>query len=92
MLDQLSRRLDESQHRLRAALVAGEPTDAHRAAIAQLHHDIAREQSAQKQAGDAIAQHCTSDIANRAAVIADGSRQRVADLIARFPVNLESQL
>ena len=35
MLDHLSRRLEEAHGRLRTALINGEPTDAHRQAIAQ---------------------------------------------------------
>ena len=91
MLDQLSRRLDEAQGRLHAALVAGEPTDAHRAAISQLEHDIERERFAQKQADAERARRRTSAIKERADAIADEARQRIADLIARFPLTSESQ-
>lgn len=89
MLDHLSRRLEEAHGRLRSALINGEPTDAHRQAIAQIEQDIERERAEQGQTEGERAQHRASVIAKRAATIGSHSRQRIADLIASFPIPSE---
>ena len=90
VVELLDRRLSEARARLRAALIAGDPTDVHRAAIGQLEQDIARERSVQKQADDTAARHRNGAVADRAAAISGEARRRVADLIARFPLTSES--
>lgn len=91
MLEHLTSRLDDASDRLRAALMAGEPTDAHRAAIGQLARDIDREREVQMRAEEAATEHRTLAIADRAAVVADEVRRRVDAVLARFPISMESK-
>jgi hypothetical protein len=89
MLEHLSRRLEEAQARLRAALVTGQPTDTHRQAIVQIERDIEREREEQDQTDAERAQRRASTIAKCAATIANQSCQRIAALVAAFPIPSE---
>jgi hypothetical protein len=91
ILDQLLGRQAEARARLRSALVAGAPTEAHRAALSQLSGDIERERAVLAQADDVAEQHHTSMVADRAATITDEVRERTAALLARFPIHQESE-
>jgi hypothetical protein len=86
MLDKISRRLIEAQDRLRAALIAGEPTATYRAAIATIQADFEKAQARQEIADTAAEQRRTELIGDRAAVITKEAHQRVAEAIAKFPI------
>ena len=86
MLEHLSHRLQAAQDRLRAALVAGQPTEAHRQAIATIEADIEREQERQQQSAAEQAQNRAATITHRAAEIAAAVRERITASFARFPI------
>ncbi len=86
MLEHLSQRLQAAQDRLRAALVAGQPTEAHRQAIATIEADIERERQRQHQSAAEKAQQRAVAITHRAAEISAAVRERIAASLARFPI------
>lgn len=78
----LSQRLDQSRQRLVAALISGDDTSAHRAAIDQITADIGRQAEADQATradDDRIRQEA---IAARASAITDEARRRLSAEIA----------
>lgn len=86
MLEHLADRLQAAQDRLRAALVAGQPTEAHRQAIATIEADIERERERQQKSVAEQAQHRAAAVTHRATEIAAAVRERIAASLARFPI------
>lgn len=78
--------LDRARDRLRAALLAGEPTAPHRAAIANLEGAARAAQERQAIAAAESAAECAAAIVRRTAVIAGEMQARVDASLARFPI------
>lgn len=90
MLDQLAGRLQAAQNRLRSALLAGQPTAAHRQAVATIQTDIDGEFQRQRQTDAERDQHRAEATTRRAAEIAAEAHQRIAASIPKAPTKPRS--
>lgn len=88
----LEARLSEARKRLHDALLAGQDTAAHRAAIAKIERDLsaAAEKADQARSEDATRQ--AAIIAERSDTIRAASSQRITALIDRFPIPTRTTL
>lgn len=90
MLSPHFERLSAAKQRLAAALIAGEDTGPHRAAIQQVERDIQAAGSRQQQADHEQSQRRAKATATRAGEIASQSRQRIAASIPKAPTKPRS--
>lgn len=77
-------RLQQARQRLQDALIQGQPTDAHREAVARLERD--QDAAAARQAADAVAAADARETAaaERSQAIAADARRRIERSLSRF--------
>ena len=85
MLEQLSRRLEDAQARLRAALVAGTDTAPFRTGITQIEFDFQRELQRDQQAKTEHEQQRATAVSLRTDKLAAELHQRIAASIPPLP-------
>ena len=84
----LEARLSEARKRLHDALLAGQDTAAHRAAIAKIERDLSAAAEKADQVRSEEAMHQAERIAERSDAIAAECQQRITATLARFPIPL----
>lgn len=84
----LHQRMDLARQRLTEALKAGDDTSAHRAAIAQLEADLARQAEADQATRANNDRQRQADIEARAKDIADETRAAIAHEIAQLDMDI----
>lgn len=86
MLKQLADRLTDAHTRLRAALIDGIDTTAHRAAIEQIESDISAEHLRKRRANIESEANRSTNISRRTHVLVNAVQQHIDGTLQRFPI------